>query len=72
MNGDTSTVVRLIRGPIMLILVGSLFAAGQWTEYSFRRTWPLLIIVFGLLKLLERLAGGQKSAGLNTTQGGQP
>ena len=48
-----------IRGPVMLITIGVLFALDHVGTFSFGRTWPLLIIVFGVLKLLERVSGGQ-------------
>jgi hypothetical protein len=50
MNGN---FVQAIRGPIMLITLGTLVAIDYAGVYEFWRTWPLLIIVFGLLKLLE-------------------
>ena len=46
--------MQAIRGPIMLITLGSLVAIDYAGVYGFWRTWPILIIVFGLLKLLER------------------
>ena len=48
------SVLRAIRGPITLITVGVLFAFNNFTQYSFDRTWPVLLIVFGLLSLLRR------------------
>ena len=51
---DVSNFVQAIRGPIMLIVLGSLVAIDYAGIYGFWRTWPILIIVFGLLKLLER------------------
>ncbi len=47
---------QAIRGPIVLITLGLLFWVHQAGIVSFSRTWPVLIIVIGLLKLLERLA----------------
>ncbi len=38
----------------MLITLGALVAIDYAGIYGFWRTWPILIIVFGLLKLLER------------------
>ena len=52
-RGDPS-IVRAIRGPITLITVGVLFALNNFTPYSFDKTWPVLLIVFGLLSLLRR------------------
>jgi hypothetical protein len=51
---DVSGFVQAIRGPIMLIVLGALVAIDYAGIYGFWRTWPILIIVFGLLKLLER------------------
>jgi hypothetical protein len=51
---DISGVIQAIRGPIMLIVLGSLVAIDYAGVYGFWRTWPILIIVFGVLKLLER------------------
>ena len=46
--------LRAIRGPIMVITVGVLFALNNFTPYSFGETWPVLIIVAGLISLLGR------------------
>jgi hypothetical protein len=46
--------MRAIRGPIMVITVGALFALNNFTPYSFGETWPVLIIVAGLISLLGR------------------
>jgi hypothetical protein len=48
------SLVRAIRGPITLITLGVLFALNNFTQYSFDKTWPVLLIVFGLLSLLKR------------------
>jgi len=56
MNGDSHSLVQAVRGPLMLITLGSLIAMDYFAVYSFWRTWPILIIIFGVLKLLERVA----------------
>ncbi len=38
----------------MVITVGVLFALNNFTPYSFGETWPVLIIVAGLISLLGR------------------
>jgi len=43
-----------IRGPILMITLGTLLAVDQLGSFSFGRTWPVLLIVFGLFKLAER------------------
>ena len=78
MNG---TLIQAVRGPIMLITLGALVAIDYAGIYGFWRTWPVLIIVFGLLKLMERSAAkppqlypghppsGPGPAGANTGRG---
>jgi hypothetical protein len=54
MNSRTALYVQAIRGPVLLVTAGALFAIHQAGVLSFSRTWPLLIIVIGIMKLLER------------------
>ena len=58
MNGNNRSLLCAIQGPIMLIAVGLLFAADQFTDYGIGRTWPALLILLGLLKLLRRIESG--------------
>jgi hypothetical protein len=51
-----------IRGPVLLITLGILMAADQLDRMSFARTWPVLLILFGLFKLAEHL--GSKDEGV--------
>lgn len=57
MNGS---LLCAIRGPILLITLGALLAMDQFGTYTFSRTWPVLLIVFGIFKLAER--SGSQSA----------
>ena len=50
-----------IRGPVILVALGLLMAADQLDRMSFARTWPVLLILFGLFKLAEHL--GPKDVG---------
>lgn len=54
-NNRLAFLVQAIRGPILLITLGVLFAIHQANILSFARTWPLILIVIGLMKLLERM-----------------
>jgi hypothetical protein len=47
-------LIAAIRGPITLITLGVLFALNNFTPYRFHQTWPVLLIVFGLLSLARR------------------
>ena len=40
-------------GPIVLITLGVLFLIDQYTVYGFARTWPIILIVIGIVKLLQ-------------------
>ncbi len=54
MSDYNGSIVRAIRGPIVLITIGALFALNNFTPYHFDQTWPVILIVFGLLSLLRR------------------
>jgi hypothetical protein len=54
MTDQSVCLMRAIRGPVLLITVGVLFAFDKFTEFRFSETWPVLLIVLGLL----HLAGG--------------
>jgi hypothetical protein len=43
-----------VRGPILLITLGVLLSIDHFGAISFGRTWPVLLIVFGVFKLMER------------------
>ncbi len=49
-------LVRAVRGPILLIALGSLMALHRFQDISFTKTWPVLLILLGLMKLFERMA----------------
>jgi hypothetical protein len=53
-------LIAAVRGPILLIALGILLAMDQTDRLSFGRTWPILLILFGAFKLMER--GGGQSA----------
>ena len=55
MNANAWEFVRAIRGPILLVTFGTLTALNHTNRLDFERSWPVLIIVYGLLKLVERI-----------------
>jgi hypothetical protein len=57
MNDHGQYLMRAITGPIILITVGVLFLIDRFTQFGFHQTWPVLLIVIGLLKLL---GGGRR------------
>lgn len=55
-----NSIIDAIRGPIMLVTLGLLMAADQMDRIGIDRTWPALLILFGLLKLAAYVGGGEK------------
>ena len=49
-------VIRRIRGPIMLLTFGVTAVFDQWHILNYGRSWPLYLIVLGVLGLAERAA----------------
>jgi len=54
MNSRWGLYAQASRGPVLLIALGMLCAMHQAGVFSLARTWPLIIIVVGVLKLIER------------------
>ncbi len=55
MNSRAALYVQAIRGPVLLIVIGVLFAIHQAGILPFYKSWPLILIVIGLMKLIERM-----------------
>jgi hypothetical protein len=51
MTPESAALLRAVRGPVMMITVGILFALDNFTPFSFNRTWPILLVVSGILSL---------------------
>lgn len=52
-------LIRRLRGPAFLLLVGILAMLQEWTDFGFGRSWPLFLILAGILALAERAALAQ-------------
>lgn len=68
MNDQSKALVHAVTGPIILITVGSLFALDKFSGYPFHQTWPVLIIVIGMLKLFG--GGGRRARRIAAYQAG--
>ena len=53
---NTWLLIRRLRGPAFLILVGITALLNQWGVLSFSRSWPLYLILAGVIGLAERAA----------------
>ena len=71
MRISSGDLIRAVRGPVLPIVLGLLFVAEYWGQFPFYKTWPVLLIVYGLLKLLEHLAPDSRTpAGDSRTPAG--
>ncbi len=43
---------RGIMGPVILVTLGLLFLLSEWHVASFGRTWPVVLIAIGVVKVL--------------------
>jgi hypothetical protein len=68
--------IHRIKGPAMLLVFGITALLNEWDLISFGRSWPLYLIVFGVLQLAERAAWSQwhqqYAQGPYAAQGGAP
>jgi hypothetical protein len=44
---------RGLMGPAVLVTLGLLFLMANMTDYPFERTWPILLIVIGAVKVVR-------------------
>ena len=61
MSSRAGLFVQAIRGPVILIVIGTLFLLRQASVARLSQTWPLILIVIGVLILLERMAAPPSS-----------
>ncbi|HUJ32146.1 MAG TPA: DUF5668 domain-containing protein [Candidatus Acidoferrum sp.] len=55
--------VHGLLGPIVLITVGALFLAGQYSRYGFFDLWPILLIVIGGVLVAQSLVSHEGHTG---------
>ena len=60
MSETSGTLLQAMRGPVLLMTVGALFAWDHYGNASFWRTWPAILIIVGIMKLAERYSGRPK------------
>lgn len=51
MTPESAALLNAIRGPVMMITIGVLFALENYTPLGFGKTWPILLVVAGILNL---------------------
>ena len=68
----SNELVRAVRGPIILITIGTLFALDHFTRWGFHQTWPVILIVIGLLHLASSMASQEGHVGRRQPVGTPP
>jgi len=63
---SNNELMRAVRGPIILITIGTLFALDHFTPFGFQQTWPVILIVIGLLTLIGRATRPGSTPGSTT------
>jgi hypothetical protein len=53
----SGSLFRALRGPVLMMTLGTILAFDHFTRFNFGDTWPLLLIVAGAMTLLEHLMG---------------
>lgn len=60
---STRAYFRAIRGPVLLTTAGVLLAVDHFGSQPFWRTWPVLLVVLGVMILLERSVPAAEAEG---------
>ncbi len=47
-------MIRRLRAPIFLLLLGAMAIIAQMGVFPWHRSWPLILIYFGVMMLIER------------------
>ena len=51
---SSSRYRRSLTGPVILITLGAIFLLEEFVpDWGLRKTWPILLVVIGVLKLLD-------------------
>jgi len=66
---DANTRCQRLMGPVMLFTIGTLFLLQSLDVAGFHRTWPVILLAVGAVKLLQR---SNRDAVSTSTGGGVP
>ena len=67
----SASLATAASGPILLIALGTLFAIDYMGGVRFSRTWPALLILFGIFKLVEHLRPASSATAASRPDGMQ-
>lgn len=52
MDAATLSLVRASRGPVQLVVLGAVFLLSNYQIADISKTWPILLITYGVMRLL--------------------
>jgi len=67
---NNALLLRALRGPLTLILIGILFVIDHNGAIAFTKTWPIIIIFLGVVRLGERALAAEQAPPPPYSQGG--
>jgi hypothetical protein len=67
---SNALLLQALRGPLTLILIGTLFVMDHNSVISFTKTWPIIIIFLGSIRLAERALLPEQPPAPPYSQGG--
>lgn len=64
--------IRSFTGPVVLIAIGAMFLAGEYTRYGFTTLWPALLVIIGVLLLAQTTASSEGHSATPARENGAP
>ena len=64
--------IRSFTGPVVLIAIGAMFLAGEYTRYGFTTLWPALLVIVGVMLLAQSAASREGHASIPARKDGAP
>jgi hypothetical protein len=58
-NARSGSLASAARGPVLMIVIGGLFAIDHAGGVSIARTWPVILVVLGAMRLWQYLEAKQ-------------
>lgn len=61
--------IRAARGPVQMMVLGGIFLLANYGKAGVGQTWPILLISYGVMRLLEWMAQRNATTGMGMPPG---